>query len=103
MDNINGAVGETIKDADGMKDIIIRINQATESIEISIEQQTIASTEIAKSASIISKGLRAIGDRVINITDITQKAMPLSVETPQLGASFEDSQSQTSELPHVAE
>lgn len=80
MDSINAAVGKTIADVEGMKDIIMRINETTSSIESSIEQQTIASTEIAKSASIISQGLREIGDRVVNITEITRKIAPAAIK-----------------------
>jgi methyl-accepting chemotaxis protein len=76
MDHINSAVGSTVSDVNDMKFIIVNLNDATTSISSAIEQQTLASSEIAKSATLISEGFKNIGSRVGSITEITQKTAP---------------------------
>lgn len=79
MQNINAAVRSTTSDVDGMKDVIDRINGTTNSIAAAIEQQGYASREIAKSATMVSGGLRSIGHRVESITEVTKRIDPETV------------------------
>ncbi len=74
--NINSAVGSTISDVDGMKEVIDSINGTTNSIASAIEQQGFASQEIARSATMVSEGLRSIGNRVESINQITKRIDP---------------------------
>ncbi len=74
--NINSAVGSTISDVDGMKEVIDSINGTTNSIAAAIEQQGFASQEIARSATMVSEGLRSIGNRVESINQITKRMEP---------------------------
>lgn len=78
MDNINGAVTSTIKDVDGMKEIIIDINLTTTTIASAMEEQSYASNEIARSATVVSEGLQTIGDRIAGIVEITKKTSPVT-------------------------
>lgn len=80
MQNIDSAVDSTIGDVADMKDIIVRINETTTSIAATIEEQGYASSEIARSAGIISSGLHSINDRVDVITEITRKADPTKMQ-----------------------
>lgn len=76
MKNIKGSVEETTSFVDGLKNAISSINNSTVGISAAIEEQTYASREIARSATIVSSGLREIGGRVESIQDITKKLPP---------------------------
>lgn len=84
VSNINNAVDGTLTDVDTMKTIITNINQTTTSIVSAVEQQSIASQEIAKSATVVSTGLHSIGDRAINISEITRKKEPDKMAPPRI-------------------
>lgn len=73
MEEINASVETTIQDIEGMKAMIVNINHTTTSIAAAIEEQSYASQEIARSATVISSGMQSISDRVSSITEITRK------------------------------
>lgn len=83
MESITHASRSTVEDVDGLKDIIVRINDSSSSIAEAIEEQGYASQEIARSATLINQGLRSISDRVSTITDITRKSDPLPSQAAQ--------------------
>ncbi len=88
MDNINGSVNATIHNIGGMKSMIVNINETTTSIAAAIEEQSYASQEIARSATVISHGMQSISDRVESIIEITRK-IPAST-TAQAATNFAD-------------
>lgn len=81
MDNINLALDGTVTDVSDMKSIIVNINETTNSIASAVEQQGYASSEIARSATMINEGLHSIGAQVADINKITQKTAPSASAT----------------------
>lgn len=78
MSNIDDAVSITSSDVGNIGDSIIRINSTISSIEDAIEQQGLASREIARAAAMVSEGLHSIGNRAEAMTEITQRTERLS-------------------------
>lgn len=76
MNNINLALDGTAVDVSGMEEIIVSISTTTASIAEAIEQQSYASGEIARSATMINQGLHSIGENVVHINKVTQKIPP---------------------------
>ena len=76
MSTIKSAVEETTSHVGGLKSAISMINDSTCGISAAIEEQTYASREIARSATVVSSGLKEIGGRVETIAQVTKKANP---------------------------
>ncbi|OIN86825.1 MAG: hypothetical protein AUJ12_04205 [Alphaproteobacteria bacterium CG1_02_46_17] len=85
MENIQHAVNNTVLQVQEMKDTISKINDFSLMISGAIEEQTYASREIARSATVVSSGLREIGGRVSNIQEVTIK-----LPQPVLAASVKE-------------
>ena len=76
MSNIQGSVSNTTSFVDGLKNAIMQINESSTLISSAIEEQTFASREIARSATVVSSGLREIGGRISSIYEVTKKTPP---------------------------
>ncbi|HNQ92800.1 MAG TPA: methyl-accepting chemotaxis protein, partial [Alphaproteobacteria bacterium] len=77
MRTIKGSVDETTGFVSDLKTVIGNINDSAAGISTAIEEQTFASREIARSATVVSSGLKEIGGRVDIIQQVTKKTPPL--------------------------
>lgn len=80
MSNIQGSVDTTTSFVDNLKNIISQISDSSTLISNAIEEQSYASKEIARSATVVNSGLREIGSRICKIQDVTRK-LPQKIVT----------------------
>ncbi|HOO52109.1 MAG TPA: methyl-accepting chemotaxis protein [Alphaproteobacteria bacterium] len=73
MQNILGSVGNTSEHVHNLRQNILNISESANMIASAIEEQSFASREIARSATVVSSGLREIGGRISKIEDVTKK------------------------------
>ncbi|MDY0029450.1 MAG: methyl-accepting chemotaxis protein [Pseudobdellovibrionaceae bacterium] len=73
MQHILTAVGNTTDHVHHLKESISHISESSTSIAGAIEEQSYASREIARSATVVSSGLKEIGGRIKKIEDVTRK------------------------------
>lgn len=73
MSNIQNSVDHTTGFVDDLKNIISQISDSASMISSAIEEQSYASKEIARSATVVSGGLREIGSRISKIQEVTRK------------------------------
>ncbi len=79
MQTIQGAVDATSAHVSSLKNVISLINESTVVISSAVEEQSYASQEIARSATMVSTGLRDIGNRVGSIETVTKRQPPGSL------------------------
>ncbi len=86
MQHILSAVENTTDHVHHLKESISHISESSTSIAGAIEEQSYASREIARSATVVSSGLKEIGGRIKKIEDVTRKTPQIPVsrsKTPQ--------------------
>lgn len=76
MQTIQTAVDATSAHVLSLKNVISMINESTVVISSAVEEQSYASQEIARSATMVSTGLRDIGNRVSSIETVTKRQPP---------------------------
>lgn len=76
MQTIQAAVDATSAHVLSLKNVISMINESTVVISSAVEEQSYASQEIARSATMVSTGLRDIGNRVSSIETVTKRQPP---------------------------
>jgi len=79
MQTIQSAVNNTSGHVSNLKNVISMINESTVVISSAVEEQSYASQEIARSATMVSTGLRDIGNRVGSIETVTKRQPPGSL------------------------